>query len=288
MKEELRYIGEKIVENELILANKIYQLVDSKYTQSLKNSGVPKVELFEYRGELIRFFGQALFEDRDLIHNKVIDWGKKAAAFAIRYDVSLSNALRAVSYYRTVIWDVFTEELKNKQFAAFTLLDVSKIIDPLLDKVFSVIGEVYENRSKDLMKIAYTAFEELYVPVVPIIDGIAAIPLVGEIDTNRAHLIMEISLNEGTRLNLKTIIFDVSGVPIIDTMVAHQIFKIITALKLTGTQAIISGIRPEIAQTIVSLGLDFKEVQTTVTLQQALNQLGLTIIPKHRNSKNLI
>ncbi|MEH7886910.1 hypothetical protein V7654_21635 [Bacillus sp. JJ1609] len=59
MKEELRYIGEKIVENELILANKIYQLVDSKYTQSLKNSGVPKVELFEYRGELIIYFGQA-------------------------------------------------------------------------------------------------------------------------------------------------------------------------------------------------------------------------------------
>lgn len=288
MKEELRYIGEKIVENELVLANKIYQLVDSKYTQSLKNSGVPKVELFEYRGELIRYFGQALFEDRELIHNKVIDWGKKAAAFAIRYDVSLSNALRAVSYYRTVIWDVFTEELKNKQFAAVTLLDVSKIIDPLLDKVFSVIGEVYENRSKDLMKVAYTALEELSVPVVPIIDGIAAIPLVGEIDKNRAHLIMEISLNEGTRLNLKTIIFDVSGVPIIDTMVAHQIFKIITALKLTGTQAIISGIRPEIAQTIVSLGLDFKKVQTTATLQQALNQLGLTIIPKHRNSKNLI
>ncbi|MEH7886911.1 STAS domain-containing protein [Bacillus sp. JJ1609] len=178
--------------------------------------------------------------------------------------------------------------MKNKQFAAVTLLDVSKIIDPLLDKVFSVIGEVYENRSKDLMKIAYTALEDLSVPVVPIIDGIAAIPLVGEIDTNRAHLIMEISLNEGTRLNLKTIIFDVSGVPIIDTMVAHQIFKIITALKLTGTQAIISGIRPEIAQTIVSLGLDFKEVQTTATLQQALNQLGLTIIPKHRNSKNQI
>ncbi|RFU64658.1 STAS domain-containing protein [Peribacillus saganii] len=286
MKEELRYIGKKIVENETILAKKIYELIDSKYTESLNSSGAPRTELFEYRGELIRYFGQALFEDRELICKKVIDWGIKAATFAIKYDVSLSNALRAVSFYRTVILDVFTEELKQKQFAAITMLDVSKIIDPLLDKVFSVIGEVYENRSNELMKIAYTALEELSVPVVPIIDGIAAIPIVGAIDTNRAHLIMEISLNEGSRLNLKTIIFDVSGVPIIDTMVAHQIFKIITALKLTGIKAIISGIRPEIAQTIVTLGLDFNKVKTAATMQQALNQLGLTIIPNDRNGKN--
>jgi rsbT co-antagonist protein RsbR len=288
VKEELRYIGEKIVENELLLAKKIDELIDSDYTQSLNKSGAPKTELLEYRGELTRYFGEALYKDRDVIRKKVIDWGKKAATFAIQYDVSLSNSLRAVSFYRTVIWDVFTEELKQKQFAAITMLDVSKIIDPLLDKVFSVMGEVYENKNNELMKIAYTALEELSVPVVPIIEGIAAIPIVGEIDTKRAHLIMEISLNEGARLNLKTIILDVSGVPIIDTMVADQMFKIIKGLRLTGIKAMITGIRPEIAQTIVSLGIDFNEVKTAATMQSALNQLGLTIIPNHSNRKNQI
>ncbi|PLT33143.1 STAS domain-containing protein [Bacillus sp. V5-8f] len=288
MKEELQYIGHKIVENESILAKKITELIDSDYTKGLKNAGAPTSTLIEYRGELVRYFGEALYEDRELISKKVIDWGKKAAAFAIQYDVSLSNSLRAVSFYRTVIWDVFTEELKKKQFAAITMLDVSKIIDPLLDKVFSVMGEVYENRSNELMKIAYSALEELSVPVVPIIEGIAAIPIVGAIDTNRAQLMMETSLSEGSRLNLKTIIFDVSGVPIIDTMVADQIFKIITALRLTGIEAMITGIRPEIAQTIVRLGLDFKDIKTAATMQQALNQLGLVIQPKSQKMANTI
>ncbi|RFU65069.1 STAS domain-containing protein [Peribacillus glennii] len=286
MKEELRYIGEKIVENESVLAEKIYQLIDSEYTKGLNKAGAPQAILIEYRGELIKYFGEALYSDQDLINKKVTDWGVKAATFAIKYDVSLSNALRAVSFYRTVIWDVFTEELKKKQFAAITMLDVSKIIDPLLDKVFSVIGEVYENRSNELMKIAYTALEELSVPVVPIIDDIAVIPIVGSIDTNRAQLIMETSLNQGTKLNLHTVLFDVSGVPIIDTMVADQMFKIIKALKLTGIQAMITGIRPEIAQTIVSLGLDFKDVETAATLQQALNHLGLSIDSKPQYGKN--
>lgn len=286
MKEELRYIGGKIVENELNLANKIHELIDSKYTKALNNSGAPQSRILELRGELIRYFGEALYKDQDVIRKKVIDWGREAAAFAIQYNVALSNALRAVSFYRTVIWDVFTEELKEKQFAAITMLDVSKIIDPLLDKVCSVMGEVYENRSNELMKIAYTALEELSVPVVPIIEGIAAIPIVGAIDTNRAQLIMETSLFESARLELNTIILDVSGVPIIDTMVADQMFKIITALKLTGINAIITGIRPEIAQTIVSLGLDFKGIETAATLQQALNHLGLTLQTKSQKSIN--
>lgn len=156
------------------------------------------------------------------------------------------------------------------------MLDVSKMLDPLFDKVSSIIGEVYEQHNNRLMKIAYTALEELSVTVVPVAETIAVIPLVGAIDTHRAKLIMDISLNEGARLKLKHIILDVSGVPLIDTMVADQIFHIVNALRLTGIKAMITGIHPEIAQTIVSLGLDFGDIKTRATLQQALKELGFT------------
>ncbi|MFC0476490.1 STAS domain-containing protein [Robertmurraya beringensis] len=277
MKKELRYIGEKIVKNEHILATKISELIDSVYSSSLSKAGAPDHELHAYRGELVRYFGQALYEDKEIIQEHVIRWGKKAARFALKYQVSLSNALRAVSFYRTILWDVFTDELAEKQFAAITMLDVSKIIDPLIDKVLQVMSEVYEKRNTELMKIAYSAVEELSVPVVAVTKGIAVIPLIGTIDTNRAQLIMETALHEGTRLQLDSLILDVSGVPIIDTMVADQLYKIITALKLSGIEPLITGIRPELAQTIVNIGLDFNEVTTQSSLENALKQLGFKV-----------
>ncbi|MCM3600943.1 STAS domain-containing protein [Robertmurraya korlensis] len=277
MKRELRYIGEKIVKNEEILANRISQLIDSDYSSSLSRAGAPDQELLAYRAELVRYFGLALYEEKEMIQEHVIRWGRKAARFAMKYQVSLSNALRAVSFYRTILWDVFTDELAEKQFAAITMLDVSKIIDPLIDKVLQVMSEVYEKRNTELMNIAYSAVEELSVPVVVVTKGIAVIPLIGTIDTNRAQLIMETALNEGSRLQLDSLILDVSGVPIIDTMVADQLYKIITALKLSGIEPLITGIRPELAQTIVNIGLHFNEVTTQSSLENALKQLGFRI-----------
>lgn len=277
VKKELRYIGEKIVKNEEILANRISQLIDSDYSSSLSRAGAPDQQLLAYRAELVRYFGLALYEEKEMIQEHVIRWGRKAARFAMKYQVSLSNALRAVSFYRTILWDVFTDELAEKQFAAITMLDVSKIIDPLIDKVLQVMSEVYEKRNTELMNIAYSAVEELSVPVVSVTKGIAVIPLIGTIDTNRAQLIMETALNEGTRLQLDSLILDVSGVPIIDTMVADQLYKIITALKLSGIEPLITGIRPELAQTIVNIGLDFNEVTTQSSLENALKQLGFSV-----------
>ncbi|WP_409304753.1 STAS domain-containing protein [Peribacillus sp. SCS-155] len=274
MKHELRYIGEKIVTNHIKLAEAVFESIDPAYSVKLKEAGMPIDELLNYRAELLRYFGQALYEDTDSMVGKAVEWGIMAAEFAIRYNVSLSDSLRAVSFYRTVIWEVFTEELEKNQFAAITMLDVSKKVDPLLDKVCSTIGEVYENHSNELMKHAYSALEELSVPVVPISTGIAVIPLVGAIDTNRAQLIMETSLSESARLSLQTIIMDISGVPVIDTMVANEFIKIISALKMTGIQAIITGIRPEIAQTIVNLGVHIGDVKTRANMQQALYELG--------------
>lgn len=272
MKDELRYIGEKIVQNHRILAQNVISIPE------VEKSGFTRSERFDFRANLIKYFGMALYEDLDVVTPKIMDWGKKTAETAIHYQVSLSDSLRAVANLRHVIWDAFTEELEQKQFAAITMLDVSKIIDPLIDQLFRIFGETYEIHTNDLMKVAYTALEDLSVPVVPIVDGIAVIPIIGEIDTHRARLIMDISLKEGERLKLSKIILDLSGVSMIDTMVADKIFQVVKALKLTGIETIITGIRPELAQTTVKLGLDFKEIQTHSHLQQALKELGVGLV----------
>ncbi|PSA96341.1 modulator protein [Bacillus atrophaeus] len=275
MKDELKYIGEKIVQYEEALARNVADIEINSLGRRLEEER-QALSGITYREQLITYLGQALYQDMQEVTERISEWSKQAGEMFIRLNVSLSESLRAISFYRTVIWNVFTEELEQRKFAAITMLDVSKMLDPLFDKVSSIIGEVYEQHNNSLMKIAYTALEELSVTVVPVAETIAVIPLVGAIDTHRAKLIMDISLNEGARLKLKHIILDVSGVPLIDTMVADQIFHIVNALRLTGIKAMITGIHPEIAQTIVSLGLDFGDIKTRATLQQALKELGFT------------
>ncbi len=283
MKHELEYIGNKVVNMHQELAEKLERAMDDDYTNSLVNSGMPIEDRTEFRAELIKYLGESLYEESETMLPSVEDWARRVSDFTIRYNVKLSDALRAVSFYRRVIWDAVTRELESRQFAPITMLDVSKIIDPLLDKVSAVIGNVYEEHNDRLMKVAYSALEELSVPVVPVAPGIAAVPIVGEIDTHRAQLITEIVLKEGTDLELDFVILDISGVPMIDTMVSDQIFQILKALSLIGIKAIITGIRPEVAQTIGNLGLDYKGVTTRATLQQALAELGFKQVTSPEN-----
>ncbi|MGB8268087.1 MAG: STAS domain-containing protein, partial [Priestia megaterium] len=120
---------------------------------------------------------------------------------------------------------------------------------------------------------AQSAFLELSVPVVPLAKGMAILPLIGNIDTERANYLMEETLKSVNRLQLQRLILDLSGVYIIDTMVADRIFKVIDSLKLLGVETILTGIRPEVAQTIVSIGIDFSSLTIKSSLQKAIEDV---------------
>jgi rsbT co-antagonist protein RsbR len=276
MKDELKYIGDKIRANKEIIAESVIDSLDENLRTELKILSFPNEKLHAFNADLINNIGALLFVEEDSyeVQQNLLNWGKKAAEFTTQKNISLTATLQFVSSFRSVIWEIFTEELEQRHFAAITMLDVSKIIDPMLEKISFAIGEEYELYNKKMMDIAYSALEELSVPVVPIYEGVAVLPIIGEIDTYRAKLIMETALEQGNHLQLDCLIIDVSGVLMIDTMVADQIFNIVKTLKLSGITAIVTGIRPEIAQTMVSLGLDFKSITTFSNLRQALLHLG--------------
>ncbi|MFS0561000.1 STAS domain-containing protein [Terribacillus sp. 179-K 1B1 HS] len=276
MKDELRYIGEKIQKNKDIIADSVLLTLGSKLNQELLILSLPKEQLSEFNAELVFNIGAILFaeDNEEEVKQNFLCWGARAGKTATEMNTSLTATLQYVSSFRSVIWDIFTEELEARHFAPITMLDVSKIIDPMLELVSFEIGKQFENHNRKMMNIAYSALEELSVPVVPIFEGLAVIPIVGDIDTHRAKLIMETALSQGNALELNHLVLDVSGVVMIDTMVADQIYQIVQSLKISGIETIITGIRPEIAQTMVSLGLDFKALFTLSTLKNALDHLG--------------
>jgi rsbT co-antagonist protein RsbR len=129
---------------------------------------------------------------------------------------------------------------------------------------------------------------ELSTPVVKLWDGIVSLPLVGTLDSARTQVVMESLLNAIVQTNSKIAIIDITGVPTVDTIVAQHLLKTVTAARLMGAECIISGIRPQIAQTIVHLGINLMDITTKATMNDALilalRKLGITSV---RNEKPL-
>ncbi len=122
---------------------------------------------------------------------------------------------------------------------------------------------------------------DVSTPVIRVWDGVLALPLIGTLDSNRTLVIMQNLLEAIAETGFAVAIVDISGVPTVDTLVAQHLLKTVSAARLMGAECIISGIRPEIAQTMVQLGVDMTGVNTKATLAGALvlafEMLNLTV-----------
>ncbi|HZH58935.1 MAG TPA: STAS domain-containing protein [Metabacillus sp.] len=154
-----------------------------------------------------------------------------------------------------------TEEEKMNLVWAF-----DKWITPISSEVLHQYASSWE-RTVSLQKIA---LQELSAPLIPVFDNITVMPLVGTIDTERAKRIMENLLQGVVKHRAEVVLIDITGVPVVDTMVAHHIIQASEAVRLVGAKCLLVGIRPEIAQTIVNLGIDLSQVITKNSLQKGI------------------
>ncbi|AYA74220.1 RsbR protein [Bacillus sp. Y1] len=146
------------------------------------------------------------------------------------------------------------------------IYDFDNWISPMTNEIVNVYSSTWE-RTVSLQKIA---LQELSAPLIPVFDGISVMPLVGTIDTERAKQIMESLLNGVVRNRSEVVLIDITGVPVVDTMVAHHIIQAADAVRLVGAKCMLVGIRPEIAQTIVNLGINLNQITTKNTLKKGI------------------
>jgi rsbT co-antagonist protein RsbR len=140
-----------------------------------------------------------------------------------------------------------------------------------MDEVILRFIETTYKYSQNVLKAQQEMINELSAPVISLSNHQGLLPLIGDIDTTRAKMILEHTLKQCAQRNIHHLFVDLSGVVMIDTMVAHQLFQLLKALKLIGVKTTLSGIRPEIAQTAVQLGLSFEETDIKNSLAQALD-----------------
>jgi rsbT co-antagonist protein RsbR len=153
----------------------------------------------------------------------------------------------------------------------------------LLDKLGLFTTEVYRRSRELIIQRQQQELLELTTPVVKLWDGILALPLVGTLDSARTQVVMENLLECLVDTGAAIAIIDITGVPTVDTLVAQHLLKTVAAARLMGAECIISGIRPQIAQTIVHLGIELTDILTKATLADAfalaLRQSRLRIVP---------
>lgn len=137
---------------------------------------------------------------------------------------------------------------------------------PISNEIVNIYSQTWE-RTVSLQRMA---LQELSAPLIPVLEGITVMPLVGTIDTERAKQIMENLLTGVVKHRSEVVLIDITGVPVVDTMVAHHIIQAGEAVRLVGAKCILCGIRPEIAQTIVNLGINLNDVITKNTLKKGI------------------
>ena len=151
----------------------------------------------------------------------------------------------------------------------------------LLDQLGLYTTEMYQRAREELIARQQQDMLELSTPVVKLWDGVLALPMIGTLDSARTQVVMETLLQRIVETGSAVAILDITGVPTVDTLVAQHLLKTIAAARLMGADCIISGIRPQIAQTIVHLGVDLGTVTTKATLADAfalaLQRTGQTV-----------
>lgn len=223
----------------------------------------------------VRVIAQSLLQTDEEMRKSVVEWTNQTAVDRANSETALSDVSEQLRNFRRVYWrhiELFVET-GSVEATVKNVFQWEKTINNTFDFIFENFTIVYMSVLMKRLISQQAVIRELSAPIIPLSDEVGVMPLIGDIDSIRANSILENTLSQSIDLKLTSLIIDLSGVPVMDTIVANQIFKVINSLCLVGITAIVTGIRPEVAQTAVHLGIDFKDIQTYGSLKQAINTL---------------
>ncbi|MFT9846433.1 STAS domain-containing protein [Aneurinibacillus sp. REN35] len=252
-----------------------YNSVEDNDPESMYVSSDTRIinELKEQNQDYFLHFYKIFIKDENYLYSDFKRWSENIAKDPKHLDTPLHYVVREYMKCQEIVLKyikrfILLQEDRVEMHQIFSWYDITVKAFNLSIGVF--IEEYHKNTSTKLL-VQKKVINELSSPIIKLQNNTALLPLVGDIDTARAKLILENTLSQCASQGIAHLFIDLSGVAIIDTMVADQIFNIIKALKLLGVTSTLSGIRPEIAQTAIQLGLSFENMIITSSLSQALH-----------------
>lgn len=204
-------------------------------------------------------------------------WAETVAKNRVENNIAIHNVIEALNKTREIIWS-YVERFVQGQAGDITTKDVLKwsaIYNQSFDRLIFEFSKRYYYLFTTRLNAQQMLIRELSSPIIPILEKVGVLPIVGDVDTYRAKSLSDEIPQKCIELGLDKLFIDISGVSIIDTMVANELYKFMEVLSLLGIRPYISGIRPEVAHTSVQLGLDFGKISTFSSLKQALLRTGV-------------
>lgn len=249
-------------------------LDEQKKSLETRKDGTSQNELAEQSKQLLNLIQEAVQSGEVTnINNsawkKVRDFLEEVSRARTERGYTTEQTATFIFSLKQPLFSILRKEFNNDPEKLFREIWVVTI---LIDKLGLFIFEAYQRAREGIIKRQQEELLELSTPVLKLWEGILALPMIGTLDSNRTQIIMETLLQKILENNCEVAIIDITGVPNVDTLVAQHLLKTVTAARLMGTECIISGIRPQIAQTIVHLGVELSEVTTKATLVEAFKK----------------
>ncbi|WP_132050743.1 STAS domain-containing protein [Pseudocnuella soli] len=260
-----------------LLQKKRSQILEDWMTNQLADAGLREDlmsndDLREQSDELLNNFLNVI-SDKNIGDSQSSDF---ELVYEILSGISMSRARQGYSPRETGVY-VFSlkdallrtlqTELKDDPAA---MMDAVLKINRLMDSMGIITFETFIKGREEVILRQTDEITEISTPVIRVWDGILALPIIGTLDSARTQVVMESLLQEIVESGSTIAILDISGVPAVDSLVAQHLIKTVAATRLMGAECIISGIRPEIAQTVVHLGIDLSNIVTKASLASAL------------------
>ncbi|MGD7045000.1 STAS domain-containing protein [Jeotgalibacillus proteolyticus] len=266
-------VGTFIIEESYHLAEKMNEDLDKNFVRSsVKEEEI--IELNQWRAEFIKHLGEAVRTNTSQsVWDKAEEWARLSGEAAVSRGVPLDDAMTTLTSWRTVIWTAIKENLEEIVLSPEQVIDIGLIMNPIIDHAGQVFSLAYVKNYQDSIKKSQSTVLEYSVPVVGLSNDVAILPLIGELDDERAKILKEVALHKCLELRNSTLILDLSGVPMVDTMVANELSQVIDSLKLIGVKTVLTGLRPEIAQAVVEIGIKFEGMTIKKNLKSAIEEL---------------
>lgn len=265
-------LSKYMAENAELLAGEVVEAVLRKM-----NLNIPlweKEQATRMYVELLGFLGESLMdEDQDTVPNTLIEWSKKNAAMQVSSGGKISEIVVRYPPTRTVFNEIFTRVSTELGLSLKENAFIIKQINMMLDVSLNETIFAFERLSDQFREETQKELAALSAPIVPVKDGIVILPLVGDIDAYKADHIMEHVIPIISTLEVDHVIADFSGILTINKQIAEYFHQMGETLRLMGVHVITTGLRPELAQTVVNSKISLSTIESYANVKQALESI---------------
>lgn len=251
---------------------------DGSFYSNNPNPEIDQV-LLEQHALTIRTVAYAFLEEENGFQEQLLLWAETVAKSRIEHNTPIHDVIQALNKTRETIW-LYVEHFANDHLDEVNnihILKWSRLFNTAFDQLIHSFSSRYYELSNNRLNAQQDLINELSIPIIPILDGVGVLPVIGEIDTTRARSLLEDVPYKCVEVGINKLFIDISSVTFMDTMVANEMFHLIDVLQLLGIKTSLSGIRPEVAQASIQLGVDFGNISTFSSLKQALLRTGVYV-----------